>query len=297
MDFNLELYLNEKRKVIDDFLQASIPSKGTEPRNLIAAMRYSLFAGGKRIRPILAIATCETFDAEFERILHGACALEMIHTYSLIHDDLPAIDNDELRRGKPSSHVVFGEGMAILAGDALLTRAFEVLSSERWKLPLRSRLSIIRDISASAGIDGMLGGQEYDVISQGKAVSEEDVKRIHHHKTAAMIRCAVTIGAIAAGANRESIHAVSRAGMKMGLAFQVIDDILGIISSPETLGKPVGSDYSSKKATYPKVAGLEKSRAYAGMLIDETCEILATLDDRDTRILKEIARFIAERPS
>jgi len=259
-------------------------------------MRYSVFAGGKRLRPILCIASGEVFGAPEDQLLPAACALEMIHTYSLIHDDLPAMDDDTLRRGRATSHVVYGEAMAILAGDALLTRAFETLS-RRGPEPLEVRLRVIDEVSSAAGtVRALIGGQVMDIESQGTEATEKKLEEIHRSKTGALIRCAVRIGAIIGGASESHLQTLTIYGEKAGLAFQVADDILDATASPEDLGKTPGKDAASGKATYVKLLGLEGASRKAEALVSEAIDA-ARQTDRDVQVLEGIARMFVDRKS
>jgi geranylgeranyl diphosphate synthase type II len=256
-------------------------------------MRYSVFAGGKRIRPILCLEAARIFDADVTPALHAACALEFIHTYSLIHDDLPALDNDDLRRGKPTSHKQFGEATAILAGDALLTLAFEVLSATPAR-PDRS-LAILREVASSAGtVNGMVGGQVADLEAEGKDVEPATLEYIHRSKTAALIRAAVVSGAICGGAGDADVTRLRQFGDYIGWAFQVIDDILDVEESSAGLGKTAGKDQAQHKATYPSVYGLDKSREISADLARQAIEELSAFAARAAR-LRELAEYLLRR--
>jgi geranylgeranyl diphosphate synthase type II len=259
-------------------------------------MRYSLFAGGKRLRPMLAIATGEIFGAEDKEILPAACSLEMIHTYSLIHDDLPAMDNDDLRRGVPTCHVRFGEAMAILAGDALLTQAFLTLADLETSTAERKALVISEVARASATTGALIGGQVLDLQSEGKVISGNQLEEIHRAKTGALIRCAVRIGAIIGGASDDEMKMLTEYGEKAGLAFQVADDLLDEIATSEELGKTAGKDAANHKPTYTSLYGIDGARQMADRLCDEAAGSLREVD-RDTSVLEAIARFIVERKS
>lgn len=292
MAVTLEAYLRERRLRIDRELDRLLPAADSLPATIHAAMRHSLFAGGKRVRPILAIAAAETCGRP-ESVLGAACALECVHTYSLIHDDLPALDDDDLRRGKPTCHKVYGEAVAVLAGDALLTLAFEILAA--LELPAEVRVSLIADLSAAAGTrDGMIGGQVVDLESEGQPPSAEQVEYIHRAKTAALIRTAVRFGALCAGADARQLSALSRFGSRIGLAFQIVDDVLDVVSSSEELGKTAGKDLSQSKATYPALHGIEGSRARARRCLGDA---LAQLDVFNGHgwALRGLARLIVSR--
>lgn len=248
---------------IDEVLNRLLPSEEAVPTVIHRAMRYSVMAGGKRIRPLLCLEAARVIQDDTPGIADAACALEMVHTYSLIHDDLPALDNDDLRRGRPTCHKVFGEAMAILAGDALLTRAFEVLAS----IPSASfeqRVQMVAELATAGGtLGGMIGGQVLDIEGEGQPPSEELLASIHRAKTGALLRASIRIGAILAGATAEQLDALSRFGEHLGLAFQIVDDILDVEQSSEVLGKTAGKDAAQHKITFPVVYGLEASRAMA----------------------------------
>jgi len=256
-------------------------------------MRYSVQAGGKRVRPILCLESARIFSPDIAPVLPVACALEFIHTYSLIHDDLPALDNDDLRRGKPTCHKKFGEATAILAGDALLTLAFETLANTPID-PVR-RVAILSHVAASAGtVDGMVGGQVADLEAEGRDVQPAELEYIHRSKTAALIRASVVAGAIAGGADDENVARLKRFGEVIGWAFQVVDDILDVEESSAALGKTAGKDAAQKKATYPSLYGLEKSRDLAKELESRAMAELEPYDSRATR-LQELAELIVHR--
>ena len=293
---DLKGYLQERREIIDQALKRLVPGQGDYPERLHEAMGYSVFAGGKRLRPILALAACEIVCGEWDKAVVPGCALEIIHTYSLIHDDLPAMDDDDLRRGVATSHKVFGEAMAILAGDSLLTHAFDVLSrDEDGGLPDRVRLGIIQEIAGAAGSRGMVGGQAVDIISEGeKEVDQPTLEYIHTHKTGAMIRSAVRVGAIAGGATADQLRALTRYGDRIGLAFQITDDILDLMGDEKALGKNVGSDLARKKKTYPALLGIPESRERAQVLASAAVEALNQFEAR-REPLRAIANFVVER--
>jgi len=293
---DIKAYLTNKRQVVDKALETLVPPARTFPPTVFEAMRYSLFAGGKRVRPILAIASAEALGAKTAGLLPIAGTLELIHTYSLIHDDLPAMDNDDLRRGRPTCHKVYGEAMAILAGDGLLNRAFEVLSDpRRLKTVTAPRLiAIMREISLASGAFGMVGGQVVDMESEGKDVDLPTLEYIHTHKTGALIRASVRTGAIYAKANEKRLKALTRYGERVGLAFQIADDILDIVGSQEEIGKDVGSDLKKGKKTFPSFYGLEESRMRAKEVSEQA---LAALKDFDRKAdpLRELAKYIVNR--
>jgi len=257
-------------------------------------MRYSLFAGGKRLRPILCLAAAEACRGKIEDALPLACALECIHTYSLVHDDLPSMDNDDLRRGRPTCHKVFGEGIAVLTGDALLTIAFEIVS--RTKPRSRYGMStLLREIAVAAGSQKLIAGQVADLEAEGKNVKRRELQFIHENKTAAILRSSVRLGAMSANADAKKLSAITRFGQRLGLAFQVIDDILDVTQSSEILGKSAGKDVAAKKATYPAVIGLEKSRGEAKRLTREAHNALSLFTSRDAETLHALANYLLER--
>ena len=288
-------FLEHKAKTVADWLDRLLPSAEEPPTTIHEAMRYSVFAGGKRLRPILCIAAGEVYGAREEELLPAACALEMIHTYSLIHDDLPAMDDDTLRRGRPTCHVVYGEAMAILAGDALLTRGFETLANVNSSDAIRVRL--IGELSQAAGtVRALIGGQVMDLQSQGSDVSEAKLEEIHRSKTGALIRCGVRMGAIIGGASDSELKSLTTYGEKAGLAFQVADDILDATASPEDLGKTPGKDAASGKATYVRLLGLEGASRKAEQLVLDAIEA-ARETGRDVQILEGIAQMFVTRKS
>ncbi|MPM85086.1 Farnesyl diphosphate synthase [bioreactor metagenome] len=262
--------LKEKTDYIETLLNEYMPKEEGYQQTIMQAMNYSLKAGGKRLRPILTLESCKIVGGKEEDAIPFAMAIEMIHTYSLIHDDLPALDNDDLRRGKPTNHKVFGEAMATLAGDALLNYAFEVmLSSSIDKKDSNKYLKAINEIAKHAGIYGMIGGQVVDVESENKIIDKDKLDFIHLNKTAAMIVGCMRAGAIIGGASEEKLEKVTKYGRNIGLSFQIVDDILDITGDEAKLGKPIGSDIENHKSTYPSLLGLEKSREIARQLIEE----------------------------
>jgi len=293
---HLTAYLRDRKALIDEALDRLLPGAENEPQVIFKAIRYSLFAGGKRIRPILCVAAAEAVGGAVDLVIPVACALECIHTYSLIHDDLPAMDNDDFRRGRPTSHKVFGENMAILAGDALLTEAFSILSdSDRQPGVDPSRLLlVIRDVARAAGIWGMIGGQVMDVQSEGKAVGMDVLYDMHARKTGAMIRVSVTAGALLAGAGDRQMAALADYGTRVGLAFQIADDILNVSGNSRLMGKNTGSDVYRGKVTFPAHMGIEGSRKKLGELVDQAIDDLAAFDDKADP-LRLLAKFIMER--
>lgn len=293
----LEAYLATKRKLVDGALERWLPEADTPPVKLHEAMRYSLFAGGKRLRPILCLASAEAVGGTEAQALPAACALECIHTYSLIHDDLPAMDDDDFRRGRPTSHKVFGEGLAILAGDALLTYAFQLLVDPALYEPgVESKVlaEVVSAVASAAGAAGMVGGQVADLEAEGREMEAEGLAFIHTHKTAALIRASVVAGALLGGGSKADLEALALYGSSVGLAFQIVDDILDVVGDAETLGKAVGGDAAHAKATYPAVHGLEASRAEAARLVGEACGALEPFGDKGEP-LRALALFVAER--
>lgn len=292
----LEAYLKARKEIVDKALDRFLPGEGTFPPVLFQSIRYSVFAGGKRIRPILCIAAAEAVGGILEVALPAGCALELIHTYSLIHDDLPAMDDDEYRRGKLTNHRVFGEDIAILAGDALLTEAFHLLSGKEMKerVPAERILAVIQEISEAAGCFGMVGGQVLDVEAEGKSVDITALNEIHSRKTAAMIRASVRGGAILAGADEERFQALSEYGSSLGLAFQIADDILDVEGDRDLLGKETGADVARRKATFPALVGLEASKTKARDLAERALFAIASLDGKADP-LRWIAAFVVER--
>jgi geranylgeranyl diphosphate synthase type II len=303
---NIKNYLKEKRELIDSYLEScfNVPS---EPRVLHEAMKYSLLAGGKRIRPILALASYEACGGKANDIIPYAAALELIHTYSLIHDDLPAMDNDDLRRGKPTSHKVFGEAIAILAGDALLTEAFSMLTHTNppfppflkgsvggLLIPHTAILKVIHEVAVAAGAHGMVAGQVQDILSENSKPDRDTLAFIHLHKTAALITASVRIGPILANSDEDALMALTKYGENIGLAFQIVDDILNIEGNTEELGKPAGSDEKMKKMTYPALLGTENSRQKAEDLISNAIDVLKIFSS-EAEPLREIARYLIKR--
>jgi len=282
-------YVTEARELTDRLLDQHLPSEATEPKTLHAAMRYSVMAGGKRLRPILALAAYEYCGGDpgaAPRTVHKAMpALEMVHTYSLIHDDLPCMDNDDLRRGRPTCHKRFNEAVATLAGDALHVVAFELIAET-------GSVEVVRELAQSGGTAGMLGGQMADIEAEGRQITPAEIENIHLLKTAALIRGSVRIGALLAGADPALLERLSAYGEKIGLAFQIIDDILDIEGDQTLLGKDVGSDTRNAKATYPGVVGLETAKREAARLIDEA---LACFGPEEDNMLMWLARYIGQR--
>lgn len=261
----LKSYLLTRQKLIDRALNRFLPKAAAKPATIHKAMRYSLFVGGKRLRPVLSLAASEACGGAVSRAMPAACAVECIHTYSLIHDDLPCMDNDDFRRGQPTNHKVFGEGVAVLAGDALLTVAFEILAqaegTARYKMP-----ALVRELAVASGSRWLIGGQVADLEGEGKKIGGAELKFIHQSKTAALLTAAIRLGAMSANASEPKLRSLTVFGQSLGLAFQVIDDILDVTQTSEKLGKSAGKDVAAQKATYPAIFGLEKSRKEAQRL-------------------------------
>jgi geranylgeranyl diphosphate synthase type II len=292
---DLKAYLQEQREKVERSLALILPEPEGPAADVVKAMRYSLFAGGKRLRPILCIAGAEALGVDGSHVMPVACALEMIHTYSLIHDDLPEMDNDDMRRGKPTSHKVFGEAVAVLAGDGLLTEAFRVMAlTPLGKIKPEALLKVVRLVAQASGYQGMVGGQVTDIQSEGKTVEPATVEFIHSHKTGALIAASVTSGAILGGATDAQVEAINGYGRGIGLAFQIADDILDVEGDSEKMGKGVGGDARKKKVTYPSVHGLARSREIQKQSIDQAIQSLKAFDHRAIP-LRAIAAYIIER--
>jgi geranylgeranyl diphosphate synthase, type II len=286
-------FFEEDRLAVDAHLERLLPAESVQPSSIHQAMRYSVFAGGKRIRPILCLEAARIFDSTDSHALYPGCAIEFIHTYSLIHDDLPALDNDDLRRGKPTSHKKFGEATAILAGDGLLTLAFQTVAAA--PVSPERRVAMVSEIATAAGtVNGMVGGQVEDLENEGKKVAPEKLEYIHRSKTAALIRAAVTSGALCAGASAEDVARLRRFGDTIGWAFQVTDDILDVEESSAALGKTAGKDIAQQKATYPAVFGLERSHQFAEELSEKAIAELRVYGGRAER-LRTIGEFLVLR--
>ncbi|OMO55480.1 Polyprenyl synthetase [Corchorus capsularis] len=291
--FNFEDYMADKGKQVNQALIKAIPLK--HPIAIHEAMRYSLLAGGKRVRPILCIASCELVGGDEAVAMPMACAMEMIHTMSLIHDDLPCMDNDDLRRGKPTNHKVFGEETAILAGDALLSLAFEHVAENTNYVSADRVVRAIAELGSAVGSEGLVAGQIVDIKSEGKEVSLKELEFIHLHKTAKLLEASVVCGAIVGGANDGDVERVRKYARSIGLLFQVVDDILDVTKSSEELGKTAGKDLVSDKATYPKLLGLDMAKKFAGDLMAQAVEELAYFDPAKAAPLYHLAKFIYNR--
>lgn len=294
---DLKAYLKEKITLVDAALERYLPTEDERPQSLHKAMRYSIFAGGKRVRPVLLLAACEAVSGAVDKAMPAACAMEMIHTYSLIHDDLPAMDDDDFRRGRPTNHKVFGEAIAILAGDGLLTEAFKLMANPTFAAGAdpAARLAVISEIATCAGSYGMVGGQVVDMESEGQPeIDLPTVQYIHTHKTGALIKASVVAGALLGGADQHQLAAIRRYGEAAGLAFQIADDILDIEGTTEEIGKDAGSDEARGKATYPAVMGLAAAKQEAKAMMDEALTALSIFG-AEADPLREIARYIVER--
>ncbi len=292
---NLKSFLERSRSQVEKAL-ASHFDRPFEAQVLIDSMQYSLDAGGKRIRPALCFAAAQALGGTMENALPAACALEMVHTYSLIHDDLPAMDDDDLRRGKPTNHKVYGEALAILAGDGLLTEAFQRLSDPNWNISAEQKIQIVSILAEGAGCQGMVAGQVLDLASEGKEFTEETLQTIHRNKTGMLLRASVLAGGKSAGSGPEHEKALDQYGHAIGLAFQIADDILDRTATTEELGKDSGSDEKNNKATYPALMGIEQAKAKAQELLDRALSAVQIFGDQGEP-LQAIARFIVERKS
>jgi geranylgeranyl diphosphate synthase type II len=282
------------RALIDAELDRLLPKETDEPTLVHQAIRWSVFAGGKRFRPALLLATGQTFGTPLEDLVRTACALEMIHTYSLIHDDLPSMDDDDLRRGRPTCHVKFGEATAILAGDALQTLAFQAIAEDE-RLSPELRVKLIAEVARAAGTpDGMVAGQALDLAAESRDVNDDELERIHHQKTGALICAAARCGAIIAGANEDELAAITDYAINLGLLFQITDDLLDVTATAEDLGKTPGKDARSRKATFPALYGIEVTRKTLLAVHRTTCDALERTD-RPTQLLQSIADFIRDR--
>jgi geranylgeranyl diphosphate synthase, type II len=295
-DFDLKRYLAQRKQLIDEALERYAPAPVGLEKSVAEASRYSLFAGGKRLRPVLCLAAAEVLGGSHESILPAACALEMIHTYSLIHDDLPAMDNDDFRRGRPTNHKVFGEAMAILAGDALLTEAFSLITSpaHAGKIPANRLIRVIAVIAKAAGYQGMVGGQVIDLESETREVDLATVEYMHIRKTGALISASLEAGAILGGGSEQEIASLTRYGHHLGLAFQITDDLLDVEGDPDVMGKASGSDAAKNKKTYPVLLGIPQTREAARAHVGEAVAALAGFDDK-AEPLRAIARYLLIR--
>ncbi|HVF47110.1 MAG TPA: farnesyl diphosphate synthase [Pyrinomonadaceae bacterium] len=290
----LQQFIADVRRETDAALDRLIPTSQTEPTRLHSAIRWSVFAGGKRFRPAIVFASGLTFGANWNALATAAAAFEMVHTYSLVHDDLPAMDDDDLRRGKAACHIEFGEAAAILAGDCLQTLAFEAISSDS-NLSAETRTRIVSILAAASGTpNGMVAGQQMDLDAEGRRPTIKEIESIHAQKTGALITAAAAAGAVIAGAHEADLAAVRKYAEKLGLLFQITDDILDVTETTATLGKTAGKDYAAEKATYPGYLGLEETRARAGAVAEEAREALSALE-RDTDLLLDLVGLIRSR--
>ena len=293
MDFSH--YWSSRQKKVDAALNRLLPSATTKPKTIHQAMRYSIFAGGKRLRPVICLASAEVISGKHDDAIPLACAVECIHTYSLIHDDLPSMDNDDFRRGKPTSHKVYGEGVAVLAGDALLTIAFEMAASCRaW--PRYSHADVIHELAVAAGSQKLIAGQVADLEGEGKKISPAELRYIHDNKTAALIASSIRLGAMSANATPKQLERLTDFGESLGLAFQVIDDILDVTQTTEKLGKSAGKDVAAQKATYPALLGLDKAKKEADRLTARARAALKPFG-KAAAPLEAIADFLLKRES
>lgn len=291
--FDLQDFLSTRTEIVNRALDQFLPPEKTRPATIHKAMRYSIFAGGKRMRPALCLAAAQACGGPEKSALPLACAVECIHTYSLIHDDLPAMDNDDFRRGKPTNHKVFGEGIAVLAGDALLTQAFEI-AAQSASFPRYPREKLVLEIAKASGSLQLIAGQVADLEAEGKKISEAELKFIHERKTSALLCCSVRLGGMSANCTAAQLRALTDFGYHVGLAFQVIDDILDVTQTSEQLGKTAGKDVAVQKATYPAIVGLEKSRQIAAKLTDKAFAALKTFKGRAVA-LEALAQYLLQR--
>ena len=283
----------ERQQLVESALAGELNKKTPVDKTLTEAMEYSLMAGGKRLRPVLLMAAADALGADGTRFLKTACAIEMIHSYSLIHDDLPAMDNDDYRRGKPTNHKVYGAGMATLAGDALLTLAFEVMLRQQDAAP-ETLVQVVREMSMAAGPDGMVGGQALDMESEGRQIDKETLRRMHMGKTGALFRAAIRSGAVLAGANEKQLDALTAYAEKFGLAFQITDDILDVVGDETVIGKPVGSDEKNHKSTYVTLNSLEEARKLAQAAVDEAAGALKEFGP-EADFLRDLVVYLVNR--
>lgn len=291
--FSFESYMRDRAVMVNKALDEAVPL--VYPEQLTESMRYSLLAGGKRVRPALCLAACELVGGDITVAMPTACAMEMVHTMSLIHDDLPAMDNDDFRRGRPTNHKVFGDDIAILAGDALLTFSFEHVARDTKGAPAERVLRVVRELGRAVGAEGLTAGQVVDIKSEDKEVGVEVLQYIHHHKTAALLEASVVCGAILGGADETTIEKLRKYALNIGLAFQVVDDILDVTQTTEQLGKTAAKDLAVNKTTYPKLMGIEKSKQIAEDLITEAIAQLDGFEASKAAPLIALAKFIGYR--
>jgi len=292
MTIDIERYLAGRAEMVERTLEAIVPARDCRPARLHEAMRYAVLGGGKRLRPILAMAAAEACGADPSSLIREACALELVHTYTLVHDDLPAMDDDDYRRGRPATHIVFGEAVAILAGDALQTLAFEVLASGNH--PAAAKVEATALLAAACGSQGVIGGQVVDIESEGKKIDAAQLDYIHRHKTGCLLRASVLLGALLGGCSPEQYRGLSDYGEAIGLCFQITDDILDVMGTREEIGKPAGSDQARGKATYPSINGMDASRVRQSELCRDAIAALDMFDEK-ADALRAIARLIIER--
>ena len=296
-DFDLKGYLAEQKKRIDEALEQYFPLVSGLQKKVVEAARYSLFAGGKRLRPVLCMASAEAVGGSWQKVMRVACALEMIHTYSLIHDDLPAMDNDDFRRGQPTNHKIFGEAVAVLAGDALLTEAFGLIADaqeDRDELSSEKLLQVIRIIVKASGYRGMIGGQVIDLECETREVDIATVEYMHIHKTGALISASLETGAVLGGGSREQVSALRRYGHHLGLAFQITDDLLDVEGDADIMGKKPGSDAAKNKKTYPALLGLSQAKEAAAEHVNNALKVLDSFSEA-AEPLRAIARYLLVR--
>lgn len=293
---NFKQQLQDKITLIDKHLEKYLPQQYNEQKDIYEAMRYSLFAGGKRLRPAITLACCEMLGGNLEDAMPFACALEMIHTYSLIHDDLPAMDNDDYRRGKPTNHKVYGEALAILAGDALLNKAFEITTSAEFikDIPPQTAIAAVAAIAQASGTEGMIGGQVVDMKSENQKIDQAQLTYMHSHKTGALIIASAKVGALIAQASQEQMETLTMYAHNIGLAFQIKDDILDVEGSQEKLGKPIGSDTTNQKSTFVTLAGLEEAKKQVTSLTQDAIQRLEIFG-QDAHFLIQLAEYLIYR--
>lgn len=296
MSIKLDEYLNERKTIIDAALDRYLPPASQPPSSVHEAMRYSTLNGGKRLRPILALAACDAVGGNIENALPAACAIECIHSFSLIHDDLPCMDNDDFRRGKPTAHKAFGEAIALLAGDALFALAFQIISETPSEVPPEIAIAVWKLIASATGTSGMVGGQVMDMLAEGRKPNFAEVTQIHKLKTGALIEISVTVGAMLGGGTADQVNALSAFGRNIGLAFQIADDVLDLKGDAAKLGKPIGSDLKHDKATYPSIIGIEQSEELAKKTMNDALQSISIFDEK-AEPLRLIARFVVERES
>ena len=288
-------FLVTKAEMVNQALVNYLPSKDAKPKTLNEAMHYSVLAGGKRLRPILTLTVANSlFNIEEKKVLPAAVAIEFVHNYSLIHDDLPCMDDDDYRRGRLTNHKVFGDAIAVLAGDALLTYAFDLLTELEEDFTPSQVIQVIKEVSQGAGYQGMVGGQVADIIAEGKEIGTKDLEYIHNHKTGALLKASVRSGAILGGASGKELTALTTYATNIGLSFQIVDDILDVVGDEEKLGKDIGSDIGRDKATFPSLYGLERSKKLVKENINEAKEVLQIFGDK-AKPLFELADYIIAR--